>query len=167
MLGVHYDSKNTETGVLTQWPKDGLRIVWHEKLGTGYGNGVAALGRWLQFDRHGNVERLSCYEAQTGKFLWKWEASVVYQDAYGYNDGPRSSPIVDGRYVYVYGVAGRIACVDIETGKELCREISPATTASYQTFSGLVPVPWFTTTCSSPWSAEVPNEVSFPVCNDQ
>ena len=72
MLGVHYDSKNTETGVLTQWPKDGLRIVWHEKLGTGYGNGVAALGRWLQFDRHGNVERLSCYEAQTGKFLWKW-----------------------------------------------------------------------------------------------
>jgi hypothetical protein len=119
MLGVHYDSKNSETGILTQWPKEGLRIVWHEKIGTGYGNGVAALGRWLQFDRHGNVERLSCYEAQTGKFLWKWEASVVYQDAYGYNDGPRSSPIVDGRYVYVYGVAGRIACVDIETGKEL------------------------------------------------
>jgi len=119
MLGVHYDSKSPETGILTQWPKEGLKVVWSQKTGTGYGNGVAALGRWFQFDRFGNSERLSCYEAQTGKFLWKWEASVVYQDAYGYNDGPRCSPVVDGRNVYVYGVAGKLACIDIETGKEI------------------------------------------------
>lgn len=118
MLGVHYDSKSSETGIPTQWPKDGLPVVWTQKTGTGYGNGVAALGRWFQFDRFGNTERLSCYEAQTGKFLWKWESPVNYQDAYGYNDGPRCSPLVDGRSVYVYGVAGRLACIDIQTGKE-------------------------------------------------
>ncbi|MBU6384442.1 MAG: PQQ-binding-like beta-propeller repeat protein [Planctomycetes bacterium] len=118
MLGVHYDSKSSETGILTQWPKEGLKVVWTQKTGTGYGNGVAALGRWFQFDRFGNSERLSCYEAQTGKFLWKWESSVSYQDAYGYNDGPRCSPLVDGRSVYVYGVAGKLACIDIQTGKE-------------------------------------------------
>lgn len=118
MLGVHYDSKSEETGILTKWPQDGLRVVWTQKTGTGYGNGVAALGRWFQFDRFGDSERLSCYEAQTGKFLWKWEASVVYQDAYGYNDGPRCSPIVDERSVYIHGVAGRLACIDVQTGKE-------------------------------------------------
>ena len=81
MLGVHYDSKSNETGILTQWPKEGLRVLWSQKTGTGYGNGVAALGRWFQFDRFGNSERLTCYEAQTGKFLWKWEPRVEYHDA--------------------------------------------------------------------------------------
>ena len=55
MLGVHYDSKNTETGILTQWPKDGLRIVGHEKIGTGNGKGVAGLGRWPQCELQGKV----------------------------------------------------------------------------------------------------------------
>jgi len=47
--------------------------------------------------------------------------------------------------------------------KSFGRETSAPTTASCQTFLGLEPVPWFTRTCSSPWSAEVPSEVSFPV----
>ena len=51
-------------------------------------------------------------------FRSKWEGPVSYRDAYGYNDGTRCSPIVDGRSVYTYGVAGRLACVDLETGKE-------------------------------------------------
>lgn len=118
MLGVHYDSKSSETGILTQWPKEGLKVLWSQKTGTGYGNGVAAYGRWFQFDRFENVERLSCYEAQTGNFLWKWEAPVNYRDEYGYNDGPRASPLVDEQSVYVYGVTGRLACIDIATGKE-------------------------------------------------
>jgi len=118
MLGVHYDSKSNEKGIRTQWPKDGLPVLWSQKTGTGYGNGVAALGRWFQFDRFGNSERLTCYEAQTGKFLWKWEAGVEYQDAYGYNDGPRCSPLVDEQSVYTYGVAGRLASINVQTGKE-------------------------------------------------
>jgi outer membrane protein assembly factor BamB len=118
MLGVRYDSKSSETGILKEWPKEGLKVLWSQKTGIGYGNGVAALGRWLQFDRFDTVERLSCYEAQTGNFLWKWEAPVSYRDEYGYNDGPRASPLVDGQSVYVYGVTGRLACIDIVTGKE-------------------------------------------------
>jgi hypothetical protein len=125
MLGVHYDSKSSETGILKEWPKQGLKILWSKNTGTGYGNGVAALGRWFQFDRHGDVERLTCYVAETGEELWKWEAKVVYRDEYGYNDGPRASPLVDGKNVYVYGVTGRLACIDIFTGKELWkRELS-------------------------------------------
>ena len=125
MLGVHYDSKSSETGILKEWPKEGLKVLWSKKTGTGYGNGVAALGRWFQFDRHGDVERLTCYFAETGEELWKWEAKVVYRDEYGYNDGPRASPLVDEKSVYVYGVTGRLACIDIFTGKELWkRELS-------------------------------------------
>jgi hypothetical protein len=118
MLGVRYDSKSLETGVRTEWGKNGLPILWSQTTGTGYGNGVAALGRWFQWDRLGGVERLTCYRAETGESLWRWESPVVYRDAYGYNDGPRSSPVVDGDSVYVYGVSGTLACVAIADGTE-------------------------------------------------
>jgi outer membrane protein assembly factor BamB len=118
MLGVHYDSKSIESGIRTEWGASGLPILWTQPTGTGYGNGVASQGRWFQFDRFGGVERLTCYRAETGEELWKWESPVVYRDAYGYNDGPRSSPVVAGDCVYVYGVAGTLACVSIDDGRE-------------------------------------------------
>lgn len=117
MLGVHFDSRSSETGIRTDWGTTGLRIVWTQKTGTGYGNGVAAKGRWFQFDRFGSVERLSCYNAETGEFLWKHETPVSYSDAYGYNDGPRCSPVVEGQHVFTYGVAGNLTCIDIATQK--------------------------------------------------
>ncbi len=119
MLGPRYDSHSTETGVPTDWGPDGLRVVWTHPTGTGYGNGVAAAGRWFQFDRYGNVERLTCFKAETGEKLWQWEAAVEYRDAYGYNDGPRCSPVVEGDRVYVYGVAGRLSCIAVVDGTEL------------------------------------------------
>ncbi len=119
MLGPNYDSRSTETGILKQWPATGLKVVWTADTGMGYGNGVTANGRWFQFDRFGNVERLSCLNAETGKLLWKWDTPVLYRDSYGYNNGPRCSPVVDGDRVYVYGVAGTLACLAVSDGSQL------------------------------------------------
>ena len=118
MLGANYDSRSSEVGILKDWPASGLKVMWTLDTGVGYGNGVAAAGRWFQFDRFGDVERLSCLHAETGKPIWKWESKVSYRDAYGYNDGPRCSPVVDGDRVYVFGVAGTLACVSVYDGKQ-------------------------------------------------
>lgn len=119
MLGPNYDSRSSEVGILTKWPKSGLKVVWTADTGMGYGNGVAADGRWFQFDRFGDVERLSCLNAETGKPIWKWESPVQYRDAYGYNNGPRCSPVVDGDRVYVFGVAGTLACISVSDGAQI------------------------------------------------
>lgn len=117
MLGPNFDSTSTETGIIKEWPEQGLRIVWGARTGTGYGNGVASLGRWLQFDRVGSEERLTCHHAETGKVLWHQSQPVEYFDAYGYNDGPRCSPFIDGNLVYTYGVTGRLTCYQLSDGK--------------------------------------------------
>ncbi len=119
MLGPNYDSRSPEIGVQTKWPTDGLKVVWTADTGVSYGNGVAATGRWFQFDRFGDVERLSCLNAETGVQLWKWESPVQYRDSYGYNNGPRCSPVVDGDRVYVLGVAGTLACLSVADGTPL------------------------------------------------
>ena len=119
MLGENYDSRSSEVGILKEWPAPGLKVMWTLDTGVGYGNGVAAGGRWFQFDRFGDVERLSCLHAETGKPIWKWDSKVLYRDSYGYNDGPRCSPVVDGDRVYVFGVAGTLACLSVFDGQQL------------------------------------------------
>jgi outer membrane protein assembly factor BamB len=119
MLGPTANGQSTETGILTDWSDGKLAMQWHKTTGTGYGNGVASNGRWFQFDRFGNSERLTCFQAETGRELWVSESPVEYQDMYGYNNGPRASAVVDQNRVYTYGVAGRLAANDVASGESL------------------------------------------------
>lgn len=116
-LGPRGNGTSIEKGIITDWKSTPPRIVWTKKLGTSYGIGATSQGRYFQFCRHGQNERLTCYNAETGVELWQWEAPVEYRDMYGYNDGPRTSPVVDDDRVYILGVAGRLACLETMTGK--------------------------------------------------
>ncbi len=93
------------------------RVVWRLPLGVSYGPPTIADGRLFLFERIGDVEQLTCYESESAQPLWKWGAQVKYDDMFGYNNGPRCSPIVDGDQVYLYGVTGNLSCVDFKTGK--------------------------------------------------
>jgi outer membrane protein assembly factor BamB len=116
-LGPRGNGTSLEQGLRRTWPDRGLPIVWSMRLGTSYGLGVVQHGRYFQFCRHGDAERLTCLEAETGHLLWQTEQPVAYQDLYGYNDGPRSSPAVDGSTDYTFGVAGRLTCYAVADGK--------------------------------------------------
>src|SRR5262245_23636095 len=95
-LGPLGTSVSTETGIITPWPKDGLHLVWHHRTGSGYGMPAIADGKLYLFDRHKDKATLNCLESKTGKFLWKFEYDTDYSDKYGYNNGPRCCPVVDG-----------------------------------------------------------------------
>jgi outer membrane protein assembly factor BamB len=116
-LGPTGDSKSTEKGIISPWPKEGLRIVWQKKLGTGYGIPSISQGRLFQFERLGNHACLTCLKSETGEFLWKFEYPTEYEDFYGYDNGPRCSPVIDGDRVYLFGVEGMLHCVSARDGK--------------------------------------------------
>ena len=116
-LGPSGDSKSPETGITTDWAPSGPPVVWHRELGTSYGIGSVAGGRFFQFDRHGDQARLACLQSRTGEFLWKFEYPTDYVDLVGYNDGPRSSPVVDDGLVYIFGAEGMLHCVRAEDGE--------------------------------------------------
>jgi outer membrane protein assembly factor BamB len=118
-LGPTGDSKSPETGILTDWSGGQPRIVWQTKLGTSYGAPTISRGRLFQFDRFGDTAVLYCLNSETGKELWRYEYPTEYEDMYGYNNGPRCSPIVDGDRVYALGVDGMLVCVRAETGQEV------------------------------------------------
>ena len=115
-LGPNRDSKSTETGILTDWSGGKLQTVWETEVGLGYVLGSVSDGRFFQFDADENVCRLICRDAKSGKELWKHTYEFEYKDLYGFDNGPRATPLVDGDKVYAYGVAGALHCLDAKTG---------------------------------------------------
>lgn len=116
-LGPRRNSTSLERGILTDWSQGRLRVLWHAELGEGYSIGSVAAGRYYHFDRVGNEARLRCLHAETGQQLWQYRYPTDYVDMYGYDGGPRSSPLIDGNRVYLLGVEGRLLCLNATTGE--------------------------------------------------
>ena len=118
-LGKSHDNKSSETGSLKAWPQSGPPIVWQKKLGIGYGGPSISKGRLFIFDRHTNTARLTCMKSETGEELWRFEYPTDYEDMYGYNNGPRATPVVEEDRVYLLGAEGMLRCVKFGDTKEL------------------------------------------------
>ncbi|MBX3420405.1 MAG: PQQ-binding-like beta-propeller repeat protein [Pirellulaceae bacterium] len=114
-LGPQGNGHSRETGVEASLWQPHPPIVWSIPLGTSYGGPAVVGQRLYQFDRYGDQERLTCYDVMTAGALWHWQRPVRYDDAYGYNNGPRCSPIVDGELIFLYGVAGDLYCIDAQS----------------------------------------------------
>ena len=118
-LGPRQDGISRETGILKKWPAGGPPRVWSRRVGNSYSAPVTARGRLVVFHRVKGNETLDCLDARTGKPFWSFDYPTEYEDRYGYNNGPRSSPAIDGNRVYAYGAEGTLTCLDFETGRLL------------------------------------------------
>ena len=57
-----------------KWPDGGLRRVWRQPVGGGYGGVAVAQGRVYVMDRQGEpeeTEQLVCFNAATGELIWE------------------------------------------------------------------------------------------------
>ena len=112
------------------------------KLGVSYGGPTIAKGRLLQFDRFGDDERLTCFNAETAEELWRVESKMEYEDMLGYNNGPRCSPVVDGDYIYTFGVSGLLTCWQLEDGKKIWQKDTQKEYGVVQNFFGVASAPY-------------------------
>jgi len=69
--------------------------------------------------RRGDEEIVECLHPQTGTQYWQFRYPTDYVDQYGFSNGPRSSPVLDGDRVYTLGVLGMLHCLDLHDGKVL------------------------------------------------
>jgi len=97
-LGPTRNGVSAETGILKDWSAGKLKLNWSLPVGQGYAIGSVADG------------------IETGETGWSFTAPTTYQDLYGYDSGPRTSPLIfDGR-VYAYGSEGMLWCLDAKSG---------------------------------------------------
>ncbi len=122
-LGASYDGVAPDTPVEIDWTAK-PKFLWSLEVGDGYGIGTVAEGRYFHFDAtqsetNEHLERIRCFELETGNEVWSKAQPFEYRDLLGYEDGPRSSPTIDGDRLFSLGVTGNLTCRDVRDGRML------------------------------------------------
>ena len=111
-----------ETGLLKTWPSNGPDLVWRAKgLGGGYSAPAIADGRVFGMSARRDHEGVWALDERTGQELW-WTPIATRVTTVSTNEGPRSTPAVDGARLYTLGVNGDLVCLETATGKECWRK---------------------------------------------
>jgi outer membrane protein assembly factor BamB len=107
-----------ETGLLKEWPKDGPPLAWKVKgLGGGYSAPSVAAGRIFGMSNRGDEVVWTLSEAD-GKEQWVTRLGPpAPQRMPQGREGPGCTPTVDGERLYVLGLGGDLACLQVRDGK--------------------------------------------------
>ena len=108
------------TGPLNDsWPTDGPRALWRKMVGQGFSGPVVVQGRLILFHRLGNEEIVEAIDARTGMAQWRYAYPTTYRDDFGFDEGPRSVPVVVDGVVYTFGAEGQLHAIDFAKGTRL------------------------------------------------
>ena len=116
-LGPHGNNICDETGLLEKWPTNGLKLLWQKEIGSGYSAPSIIGGRLVLHHRVNEKESVECFQAANGESLWQYGYHSGFMDPFGYNNGPRCTPLLTSNRCYTFGAEGRLCCLDLATGK--------------------------------------------------
>lgn len=137
-LGPTHNAVSKETKLSRKLPPP---LIWEFAKGTGYTSPAIVGERLVFLHRVGNEEIVECMHPETGANRWRFRYATVFEDRYGYNNGPRSSPVIDGERVYTMGAEGKLHCLELATGKMVWRRDLRAEYKVPQDFFGTASTP--------------------------
>lgn len=101
---------------LPEFPPAGPPMVWDRTVGSGFSAPAVAGERLLLFHRQGADEVVEALRAADGRSLWKFSYETSYKDDFGFENGPRATPVIAAGRVITFGAGGVLHCLDLETG---------------------------------------------------
>jgi len=138
--GPNRDGVWREDGIVERFDSDRLKLRWSVPIGSGYSGPTVADGKVYCMDRMTKpkeIERVLCFDAQTGKNIWTHAYDCVYGGLGGYQAGPRASVTIQDGRAYSLGAEANFFCLDAATGRvnwshDLKQEYKPS-----------FPIPWW------------------------
>lgn len=120
-MGPSRDQTSPETGLLEGWPAEGPRVIWENAVGKGYGAPSVRGEVLVLHHRVGAEEVIEAFSAASGRPLWRHAYPSAYVDPFGYNNGPRCTPLLTGERCYAFGAEGVLTCLELSSGRLLWR----------------------------------------------
>lgn len=109
-----------EVGLLKQWPAEGPKLLWQvNDLGDGYSTPAVVGNRIYLMSNIGmDNEFVQALSIQDGKPIWTTRVGNVGNP----NQNPpyakaRSTPTIDGNFIYALGSDGDLTCLEAKSGK--------------------------------------------------
>ena len=113
-MGSARDQTSPETGLRSALPAP---VLWSKEVGTGYSAPSVRGGVLVLHHRVGGQEIVEMMDAKTGESRGRYAYACDFQDPFGFNNGPRCSPLIAGDRCYTLGASGVLLCLDLTTGK--------------------------------------------------
>src|SRR5579884_281602 len=104
-----------EKGLLKSWPEKGPRLAWSIKnAGLGFSSFAVVDGKVYTLGTRGEDAIILALDAKTGHEMWTAKIGPLFTfEGNIWGDGPRSTPTIDGSYLYALDGNGELICVDI------------------------------------------------------
>lgn len=115
IYGPRRNHTSPQKGLLRSWPAEGPKVLWSVPAGLGFGGAAVSGGNVYLLDRDESVgDKLRVLDLKSGKELWSfaYEAPGKFMFA-----GSRSTPTVDGEFVYTVGPMGELHAISTKTRK--------------------------------------------------
>lgn len=126
--GPNHDGSSPEQ-IRTNWNTTPPRVLWRKAISPGWSSITVSGNRAFTQIRRSSAgtprEFCVAFDTATGNELWAREIELAtYSDLAGYDnnlDGPRSTPSVDGNFVYVLSSHLKLVCLRADTGAVVWR----------------------------------------------
>lgn len=114
--GPHRNGVSDESGWLDKWPTEGPTLAWRAKVGLGFSSVVVSQGRACTVGHEKDQDTVFCFDAVTGKSLWKHSYASDLGDKY-FDGGTTGTPTFDGDRVYWLSRWGDLFSIEAAGGR--------------------------------------------------
>jgi outer membrane protein assembly factor BamB len=118
--GPERNGTSKESGLLKQWPAEGPKLLWQvNDIGDGYSTpAVVGTRIYVMSNRGLENEFVQALSTEDGKPIWTTRVGNVGNPKQNPNyPKARSTPTVDGNFIYALGSDGDLACLEAKGGK--------------------------------------------------
>jgi outer membrane protein assembly factor BamB len=116
--GPQRNGISQESGLLKQWPAEGPKLLWQvNDIGDGYSTpAVVGTRIYLMSNRGMENEFVQALSTQDGKPIWTTRIGNVGNPNDFLYAKARSTPTVDGDFIYALSSDGDLACLETRSG---------------------------------------------------
>jgi outer membrane protein assembly factor BamB len=115
-----------DAAIRANWKEKAPKILWHKEVGYGFA-GAAVVDKKVVtagYAQETGKGVLYCFDADTGKLIWRVEYEDACGGARGNVVGPVATPVIDGGRVYMVAVMGALYCYDLFTGDKVWEKVT-------------------------------------------
>ena len=117
--GADGENRSSDTGLLTTWAEGGPKLLWTAKdIGkgvSGYSSVTIQKDRLFTTGSRDGRSIVYCFDLN-GNEIWKYDNGPVWTKSY---PGTRSTPTIDGEFVYDFSSTGQLVCLTVEKGEKV------------------------------------------------
>jgi outer membrane protein assembly factor BamB len=115
--GRNRDGIVTGVRLRTDWTTTPPRIVWKQQVGLGWSAFAVAGNLAVTMEQRDDEEAVVAYDVDRGSVAWEHRYRAHFVELMG-GSGPRSTPTIDGDYVYALGATGKLTKLAVTTGEK-------------------------------------------------